>query len=52
MKRPMWVVIVMRGEYPQVYGPYRSFRAAEADAAMYGGSVEPVRPQLSEVSHD
>ncbi|WP_157497386.1 hypothetical protein [Diaphorobacter sp. J5-51] len=38
-----YVVIVQRTPMQRdVYGPYRSFKAAEGDAKAWGGTVEPV----------
>lgn len=38
-----YIVIVQRTLLQRdVYGPYRSFKAAEGDAKAWGGTVEPV----------
>jgi hypothetical protein len=42
-QRSSFVVIVKTSEFTQdVYGPYRSFRAAEGDAKAWDGTVEPL----------
>jgi hypothetical protein len=39
-----FVVVVQRTENTRdVYGPYRSFKAAEGDARAWGGTVEPIQ---------
>ena len=45
-----YVVIVQRTPLQRdVYGPYRSFKAADGDAKAWGGTVEPV---MKPAAHD
>lgn len=44
-----FVVIVESGFHRRVYGPYRSFKKASADAKEWGGTVSPVeKPNTAE----
>ena len=45
-----YIVIVQRTPLQRdVYGPYRSFKAADGDAKAWGGTVEPV---MKPAAHD